>query len=59
METELFHPDQFGQMILSGIEFIARFSFFIIAGVVLIWSCLAIWIRYSERRQRRGKRIYH
>jgi len=56
METELFQPDQFAQMVLSGIEFIARFSFFIIAGALLIWSGLAIWIGYSERRQRPGER---
>ncbi len=56
MQTELFRPEQSAQMFLSGIEFIALFSFFIIADALLIWSGLAIWKGYSERPQRRGKR---
>jgi hypothetical protein len=55
MQNELFPPDQVAQMVLSGIEFIALFSSFIIAGVLLIWSGLAIWVGHSERRQRRGR----
>jgi len=54
MQTGLYQPEQAAQMFLSGIEFIALFSFFIIAGALLIWSGLAIWIGYSERRKRRG-----
>ena len=54
MQTELFQPDQLAQMVLSGIEFVALFSFFIIAGVLLIWSGLTIWVGYSQRRRRRG-----
>ena len=58
MENELFQPDQAARMILSGIEFIALFSFSIIVIALLIWSGVAIWTSYSERRQRRGK-CYH
>ena len=54
MQTELFQPDQAAQMILSGIEFISLLSGFIIAGALLIWTVGAIWVGYSERRQRRG-----
>ncbi len=54
MHTVAYQPDQAVQMILSGIEFIALLSGSIIAGVLLIWSGLALWISYSERRQRRG-----
>jgi hypothetical protein len=53
MQTEMFPPEQAAQMVLSGVEFIALFSFFIIAGGLLIWSGLAIWVGHSERRQRR------
>jgi len=56
MQTELFQPDQAARMILSGIEFISLLSFFFIAGALLIWWGLAIWVGYSERRQRRGGR---
>jgi len=59
MQNALYQPDQAVQMLLSGIEFIALLSGFIVAGALLIWSGLAIWVAYSERRQRRGKRIYH
>jgi hypothetical protein len=50
----MYQPDQAVQMLLSGIEFIALISGFIIAGVLLIWSGLALWIGYSERRKRRS-----
>ena len=56
MQNELFQPDQVARMILSGIEFIARLSAFIIAVALLIWTGVAIWIGYGDRRQRRGKR---
>jgi len=58
MENELFQPDQAARMILSGIEFIARVSGFLIAVALLIWTGGALWIGYGERRQRRDKR-YH
>ena len=54
MQNALYQPDQAAQMLLSGIEFIALISSFIIAGVLLIWSGLALWIGYSERRKRRS-----
>jgi len=54
MSMEQFYGEQTAQMILSGIEFIARLSGFIIAGALLIWTVGAIWVGYSERRQRRG-----
>ena len=56
MPYELYQPDQAVRMLLSGIEFISLLSAFIIAGVLLISSGLAIWLGYSERRQRRGRR---
>ena len=56
MQYVMYQPDQAVQMILSGIEFISLLSGFIIAGVLLIWSGLAIWVGHSERRQRRGGR---
>jgi hypothetical protein len=54
MSMEQFYNEQAAQMFYSGIEFIALFSLFSIAGVLLIWSGLAIWVGHSERRQRRG-----
>ena len=59
MQYVMYQPDRAVQMILSGIGFIALLSGFVIAGVLLLWSGLATWVGYSERRQRRGKRIYH
>jgi hypothetical protein len=56
MSMEQFYSEQAAQMFLSGIEFIAFLTGFIIAGALLIWSGLAIWTGYSERRQRRGGR---
>jgi len=53
MQNALYQPDQAVQMLLSGIEFIALLSGFLIAGVSLIWSGIAIWIGYSDRRKRR------
>jgi len=58
MSMEHFYSEQAAQMFLSGIEFIARLSAFIIAIVLLIWTGGAIWIGYGERRQRHDKR-YH
>ena len=54
MSIEQYYNEQAARMILSGIEFIALISFFSIAGVLLIWLGLAIWVGHSERRQRRG-----
>ena len=54
MPMEQFYSEQAAQMFYSCIEFIALFSFFSIAGVVLIWLGLAIWVGRSERRQRRS-----
>ena len=56
MSMEHFYSEQAAQMFLSGIEFIARLSAFIIAVALLIWTGGAIWIGYGERRQRRGMR---
>jgi len=56
MSMEQFYSQQAAQMVLSGIEFLAVFSFSIIAIALLIWSGVAIWTSYSERRQRRGNR---
>ena len=56
MQYVMYQPDRAVQLILSGIEFIALLSGFVIAGVLLIWSGLALWIGYSGKRQRRGKR---
>ena len=56
MQNDLFQPDQAARMILSGIEFIARVSAFIIAVALIIWTGGAIWIGFSDRRQRRGNR---
>jgi hypothetical protein len=58
MSMEQFYSQQAAQMFLSGIEFIALLTGFLIAVALLIWSGGAIWIAYSERRQRRGRR-YH
>jgi len=54
----MYQRDQAVQMILSGIEFIALLTGFLITVALLIWTGGAIWTSYSERRQRRGKR-YH
>ncbi len=54
MQTELFQPEQAARKFLSGMEFIALFSFSIIAIALLIWSGVAIWTSYNERRQRRS-----
>ena len=54
MQTGLFQPEQASQMFLSLIEFVALFSFSIIAIALLIWSVVVIWTSYSERRQRRS-----
>jgi len=56
MSMEHFYSEQAAQMFLSGIEFIARLSAFIIAVALLIWTGGAIWIGYGDRRQRRGNR---
>jgi len=56
MQNDLFQPDQAARMILSGIEFIALLSGFIIALAMLIWTGGALLIGFSKRRQRRGKR---
>jgi hypothetical protein len=56
MSIEQFYSEQAAQMFLSGIEFIALLSAFIIAGALLISSGGAIKLSYSERRQRRGGR---
>ena len=56
MENELFQPNQAARMILSGIEFIALLTGFLIAVALLIWTGGALWIGFNERRQRRDKR---
>ena len=58
MSIEQYYSEQAARMILSGIEFIARVSGFLIAVALLIWTGGALWIGYGERRQRRDKR-YH
>jgi len=55
MQYVMYQPDRAVQMILSGIEFIALLSGFVIAGVLLIWSGLALWIGISERRRPRSR----
>jgi len=54
MSNELFYSDRAAHMVLSGIESIALVTAFIIAGAMLISAVVAIWLGYSERRQRRG-----
>jgi hypothetical protein len=50
MSMEQFYSEQAAQMYLSGIEFIALFSFFTSAGALLIWSGIASWIGVNLRR---------
>ena len=59
MSMEQFYSQQAAQMVLSGIEFLVLLTVSIIAGALLISSVVAIWMGYSERRQRRGKRLYY
>ena len=54
MSIEQYYSEQAAQMILSGIEFIALLTGIIIAIALLIWTGGALWIGFSERRQRRG-----
>jgi hypothetical protein len=54
MSIEQYCSEQVARMILSGIEFIAFLTGFIITVALLIWTGGALWIGFSERRQRRG-----
>jgi len=55
MSIEQYYSEQAARMILSGIEFIALLTGFIIAVALLIWTGGALWMGFSEKRQRGSK----